>query len=162
MKGWYKESYRHYLASKGVKTARYVKQPMNYLQLKYFRYKDAEDLIKDIYTDIIEGTFSGDSDDLKALYAEADYLLENKLAEHGQLGFKDFRENRENIYYLIKNIRGITEKLNSGEGTIGKLLADEEMHTKTDELIKDVKETLEDAREQAPITSFIRAALTIF
>lgn len=71
-------------------------------------------------------------------------------------------ENRENIYASIRNIREITEKINVGRGTIGKLLNEDKINNQTQELVKELRETIEDAREQAPITSFIRAALTAF
>jgi len=71
-------------------------------------------------------------------------------------------ENRSNIYASIKNIRDFTAKLNSGKGTIARLLNDDKLANQTDSLMSELRETLEDAREQAPVTSFIRAALTAF
>ncbi|TAL35688.1 MAG: MCE family protein [Spirochaetes bacterium] len=71
-------------------------------------------------------------------------------------------ENREGIYQTIKNIEMITGKLNSGSGTLGKLLTDTKVHDNANDLVKELRDTVEDAREQAPITSFIRAALTVF
>ncbi len=71
-------------------------------------------------------------------------------------------ENRANIYTTIKNVREITDKMNSGQGTVGKLINQDGIHAQAEELVKELRETIEDAREQAPITSFIRAALTAF
>ena len=71
-------------------------------------------------------------------------------------------DNRENIYASIRNMREITEKLNAGKGTFGKLINEDKVHGQTESLVKELRETIEDAREQAPITSFIRAALTAF
>jgi len=71
-------------------------------------------------------------------------------------------ENRENIHVTFRNIREITDKINSGKGTIGRLLNKGDVHAQTDELVKELREAIEDAREQAPITSFLRAALTAF
>ncbi len=71
-------------------------------------------------------------------------------------------ENREDINATIGNIRDITEKINSGQGTLGRLVNDDSIHARTDDLIVELRESLEDAREQAPITSFIRAAITFF
>ncbi|MBN2403501.1 MAG: MCE family protein [Spirochaetes bacterium] len=71
-------------------------------------------------------------------------------------------ENRPNIYKTIKNIKEITAKINAGQGTLGKLVNENKVYNNTDDLIKDLRETMEDAREQAPITSFIRAALLAF
>jgi phospholipid/cholesterol/gamma-HCH transport system substrate-binding protein len=71
-------------------------------------------------------------------------------------------DNRENLAVAIENIRDITDKINSGQGTLGKLINDRGLHSEADKLVKDLREAIEDTREQAPITSFIRAALTIF
>jgi phospholipid/cholesterol/gamma-HCH transport system substrate-binding protein len=71
-------------------------------------------------------------------------------------------ENRENIYLTIKNLKDISTKINSGQGTFGKLVNDHQLNENANDMIKDLRDTLEDAREQAPITSFIRAALTAF
>jgi phospholipid/cholesterol/gamma-HCH transport system substrate-binding protein len=71
-------------------------------------------------------------------------------------------ENRPNLYKTIKNIKDITAKINAGQGTLGKLVNENKVYNNADDLIKELRETMEDAREQAPITSFIRAALLAF
>ncbi|HON77852.1 MAG TPA: MlaD family protein [Spirochaetota bacterium] len=71
-------------------------------------------------------------------------------------------ENRENVYATIQNIRDITHKINSGQGTLGKLINDDRIHDNADGLVKELRDAIEDTREQAPITSFLRAALTAF
>lgn len=71
-------------------------------------------------------------------------------------------ENRPNIFASIRNIKDITDKINAGQGTLGKLVNQDGIHAQSEELVKELRETIEDAREQAPITSFIRAALTAF
>jgi len=71
-------------------------------------------------------------------------------------------ENREDIRETIKNIREISGKINRGEGTIAKLVNEDTIHRDTGKLIEELRETIEDSREQAPVTSFIRAALTAF
>ena len=71
-------------------------------------------------------------------------------------------ENRDNIYTTIRNIQQITTKLNSGQGTLGQLINDNRVHENANDLVRELRDTMEDAREQAPVTSFIRAALTAF
>ena len=71
-------------------------------------------------------------------------------------------ENRPNLYKTIKNIKEITGKINAGQGTLGKLVNENKVYNNADDLIKELRDTMEDAREQAPITSFIRAALLAF
>ena len=78
-------------------------------------------------------------------------------------------ENRSDIRKTISNISQITDKINNGQGTLGKLINNDEIHanvntTLTDAqiVLRELREGLEDTREQAPVTSFIRAALTAF
>jgi len=71
-------------------------------------------------------------------------------------------ENRENLKNAVKNISEFSEKINKGEGTIAKLVNQDTIHEDADKLIKELRDTVEDSREQAPVTSFIRAALTAF
>lgn len=71
-------------------------------------------------------------------------------------------ENREDVRSTIQNIRDITDKINTGKGTLGKLVNEDRVHDSTGDLIKELREAIEDTREQAPVTSFIRAALTAF
>lgn len=78
-------------------------------------------------------------------------------------------ENRADVRKTINNIAEITGKINRGKGTIGALVNDEELHKNAENLVDDaqvvvreLRETLEDTREQAPVNSFIRSALTAF
>ncbi|HOP28929.1 MAG TPA: MlaD family protein [Spirochaetota bacterium] len=71
-------------------------------------------------------------------------------------------ENRGDLREAIINLREFSEKINKGEGTIAKLVNEDKIHKDTGKLIEELRETIEDSREQAPVTSFIRAALTAF
>ncbi len=78
-------------------------------------------------------------------------------------------ENRADVKKIFSNIADVTEKINSGKGTLGKLINNDDIHsnvntTLTDAqiVLRELREGLEDTREQAPVTSFIRAALTAF
>ncbi|MBW7858614.1 MAG: MCE family protein [Leptonema sp. (in: Bacteria)] len=78
-------------------------------------------------------------------------------------------ENRENVRRTIQNVAEITDKINNGQGTIGLLINDNQLHENATTLVTDarlvvreMRESLEDTREQAPVTSFLRAALTSF
>ncbi len=78
-------------------------------------------------------------------------------------------DNRGNVKRTLENIAQITDKINTGRGTVGRLINDDELHrnastlmTDAQVVIKELRESLEDTREQAPVTSFIRAALTAF
>lgn len=78
-------------------------------------------------------------------------------------------ENRDDVKKTIENVAEITEKINNGHGTLGLLVNDDKLHRNANTLISDaqitvreMRESLEDTREQAPVNSFIRAALTAF
>ncbi|MCB1323974.1 MAG: MCE family protein [Spirochaetales bacterium] len=78
-------------------------------------------------------------------------------------------ENRTNVRQTIENVREITRKINEGQGTLGQLVNNDELHRNANTLVTDaqtvvneLRESLEDTREQAPVTSFVRAALTAF
>lgn len=71
-------------------------------------------------------------------------------------------ENREDLRTAIRNISEFTEKINKGQGTIAKLVNDDTLINDADLMIKELRDTIEDSREQAPVTSFIRAALLAF
>ncbi len=86
------------------------------------------------------------------------YTIGDPIAKISEL----IDENRENIAVTLQNIREFTDKINSGKGTLGKLINEDTIHADTGKLIKELRDAVEDSREQAPVTSFIRAALTAF
>ncbi len=78
-------------------------------------------------------------------------------------------ENREDVRRTVNNIAEITGKINEGRGTLGLLVNDDQLHKNANTLVsdaqvvvKELREGLEDTREQAPVTSFIRAMFTAF
>lgn len=78
-------------------------------------------------------------------------------------------ENRGDIRKTISNIASITGKINDGKGTLGKLINESDVHKSVNTtlgdaqvVLKEIREGLEDTREQAPVTSFIRSALSAF
>lgn len=78
-------------------------------------------------------------------------------------------ENRQDIRKTVANIADITGKINQGDGTLGKLINSGSVHdnvntalTDAQIVLRELREGLEDTREQAPVTSFIRAALSAF
>ncbi|TGN18719.1 mammalian cell entry protein Mce [Leptospira idonii] len=78
-------------------------------------------------------------------------------------------ENRSDIRKTVQNIASITGKINNGQGTLGKLINENDVHKSVNTtlgdaqiVLKEIREGLEDTREQAPVTSFIRSALSAF
>lgn len=91
-----------------------------------------------------------------------EYLNGTSLPDPLSMLSEFIAENRENVYETIQNVRSITHKINSGQGTLGKLINEDRIHDNADSLVKELRDAIEDTREQAPITSFLRAALTAF
>lgn len=54
----------------------------------------------------------------------------------------------------LSNIRVVTDKLKNGEGTIGKLMADDTLYNEIRRAVKSFSDSLEDTREQVPISTF--------
>ncbi|MBN2560002.1 MAG: hypothetical protein JXQ75_03630, partial [Phycisphaerae bacterium] len=50
--------------------------------------------------------------------------------------------------------REVATKLNSGEGTLGKLAQDDELYEEAKRLLHELRATVDDFRETAPITTF--------
>jgi phospholipid/cholesterol/gamma-HCH transport system substrate-binding protein len=82
-------------------------------------------------------------------------MVEDMLSENRA----DIRESVSNARALSKNLKEVTDKINKGEGTLGKLVTEDQTQGVKD-LVQEVRDTVEDAREQAPVTSFIRSVLT--
>ena len=83
-------------------------------------------------------------------------LVEDVISENRS----DIRVSVNNLRDISNNLKDVTGKISRGEGTIGKLI-NEDQTQGVKELVKEVRDTVEDAREQAPITSFIRSIMTI-
>jgi phospholipid/cholesterol/gamma-HCH transport system substrate-binding protein len=56
----------------------------------------------------------------------------------------------------------VTEKVNKGQGTLSKFVNDDAIFRETKALLKEVRESVEDLREQAPINSFIGVVFSAF
>ncbi|MCB1192262.1 MAG: MCE family protein [Leptospiraceae bacterium] len=97
-------------------------------------------------------------------------VIEGKTTEDPLVTLSELiAENRADIRKTVSNISLITEKINNGNGTIGKLINNDEIHKNVNTALSDaqivlreLREGLEDTREQAPVTSFIRALLSAF
>jgi phospholipid/cholesterol/gamma-HCH transport system substrate-binding protein len=52
------------------------------------------------------------------------------------------------------NLRLITERLEKGDGTLGKLVNDDAVAVELEAAIKDVRQIIDNMRDTAPITTF--------
>lgn len=59
-----------------------------------------------------------------------------------------------NMETSMENLNQISEKINSGQGTLGMLVNDDTLYIETKQMIKDVRVTVDDLRETSPIVTF--------
>ncbi len=55
---------------------------------------------------------------------------------------------------LLTNLNVVAERLKSGEGTLGRLLADDGLYREVDGLTKDVRQVIDNFRDTTPISTF--------
>lgn len=91
-------------------------------------------------------------------------LMTAKAAEgRGPLGVMlTDEEAAEQLRRTIARIDKVSEQVAAGRGTVGKLLMDDKLITETERVIVEVRESIEDLREQAPINSFVQAVFQAF
>ena len=75
---------------------------------------------------------------------------------------KSSRETELQIEVTLTNIREISDKLNNGEGTLGKLIADDSLFLDAKATLKKVDTALDGFSDQGPITAVGIGAQAIF
>jgi phospholipid/cholesterol/gamma-HCH transport system substrate-binding protein len=68
----------------------------------------------------------------------------------------------KNAEKVTAQLAEVTEKVNKGQGTLAKLVNDDALFKETKALLKELRESVEDLREQAPINSFIGVVFSAF
>lgn len=63
---------------------------------------------------------------------------------------------------VTKELADAVRRVNSGEGTVAALLNDDAVYRETKSLLKELRESVEDLREQAPINSFLGVVFSAF
>jgi len=74
-------------------------------------------------------------------------------------GLKDVVDNTKKI---TGELAVLAANINSGKGSVGKLLNDDAVFVEAKGLLKELRETVQDLREQAPINSFIGVVFSAF
>lgn len=69
---------------------------------------------------------------------------------------------RANFIAITSGIASITEKIDSGKGTLGVLINDEDMGIRLRRIFTQVSRALEDAREAAPVANFVQVLFGVF
>lgn len=68
----------------------------------------------------------------------------------------------ESFFTTLKNVEDIARKINSGDGAFAQLLNDKTLIAEATNLLTLLRESTEDAREQAPINSFVNVLFSGF
>jgi phospholipid/cholesterol/gamma-HCH transport system substrate-binding protein len=66
----------------------------------------------------------------------------------------DGKSTMESAQRLLDNLNVVAQRLKDGEGTVGRLLADDSLYREVDGLIKDVRQVLDNYRDTTPISTF--------
>ena len=66
----------------------------------------------------------------------------------------DAKATVESANRLLENLNATAERLKKGEGTMGKLLANDELYDEVQGLTKDVRQVLDNFRDTTPISTF--------
>lgn len=62
----------------------------------------------------------------------------------------------------VREIEQVAHNVNEGKGTMGKFATDEKVYAETQRILTQLRETLEDLREQTPISTFMGALFSAF
>jgi len=78
-------------------------------------------------------------------------------------------EAGEDLKSILSDVAGTAKDLNEGKGPLGALINDEELRERTNEIftdaarvIREFRDSIEDAREQAPVSAFVGTAFSAF
>lgn len=95
-------------------------------------------------------------DDLRRITENLAGISDRLAAGEGMMGkmLSDDSTLYEDLSATASSLRSITEAIASGEGTIGKLAMDDEIYEEAKLLLHELRATIDDIRETAPITTF--------
>jgi phospholipid/cholesterol/gamma-HCH transport system substrate-binding protein len=78
------------------------------------------------------------------------------------VGLKEMvQDNKGRVNNIVVNLEGITAKVKEGEGTLGKLISDEQFYNEAEKTMNKLQKAAEGVQEQTPITT-LGALLGLF
>ena len=70
------------------------------------------------------------------------------------VGLKEMvQDNKGRVNNIVVNLEGITAKVKEGEGTLGKLISDEQFYNEAEKTMNKLQKAAEGVQEQTPITT---------
>jgi phospholipid/cholesterol/gamma-HCH transport system substrate-binding protein len=111
--------------------------------------------------DDVSGNLSGFSEDLAGLASDNDQTVRELLT--------NFAAAAERLQQTADELSKVSARVEAGEGTLGRLLKDDELYTKVDSSVTELNRTLEEVRraaeeaqEQLPVTVLGSVVGTLF
>ncbi len=101
--------------------------------------------------------------DAKAFVGDTKGIIADVKAGKGAIGTLLYDQpTADSLRVTATNLRELSEKLNSGQGTLGKLLADDTLYKEVQGVVKKADRALEGLGDQGPITAVGVAANALF
>ncbi len=101
--------------------------------------------------------------DAKAFMSDTKGIVADVKAGKGAIGTLLYDQpTADSLKVTAKNLRELSEKLNGGQGTLGKLLADDTLYKEVQGVVKKADRALEGLGDQGPITAVGVAANALF
>ncbi len=140
--------------ARGEETVAEIVDDVRYFasQLRGFVEENGDELARVI------GNVDRVSENLATFSEQFASLAENKQQTVGEL-LDNFARTSDRLADAVDDLAVVSDRVEQGEGTLGRLVKDEELYTKLDESVTELKRTLgevrraaEDAQEQLPVT----------
>jgi phospholipid/cholesterol/gamma-HCH transport system substrate-binding protein len=106
-------------------------------------------------------TLPATAENLQGITADARELLRTHREDLSET-LRQLKTASARLDESLKNVEEISRKINQGEGSLGKLVNDQELYNETKNTIKEARHLIEDLREEAPISAFISVGRTLF
>ena len=101
--------------------------------------------------------------DTRTFVTNAQSIIADVKGGHGALGALLYDPaTAENFKLTVSNIRDISTKLNTGQGTLGKLISDDAVYNEVQGVVKKADRTLDSLGDSGPITAVGVAAKALF
>lgn len=101
--------------------------------------------------------------DARLFVTNAQGIITDVKSGHGAIGTLLYDPaTADNLKLTVTNIRELTTKLNSGQGTLGKLLADDQLYKEVQGVVKKADKALDAMGDSGPITAVGVAASALF
>jgi phospholipid/cholesterol/gamma-HCH transport system substrate-binding protein len=109
------------------------------------------------------GEIKGAAANARAMVASAQAMLDQVKSGKGALGALFYDEQTGNeIKLTAKNFSELSIKLNSGQGTLGRLIGDDSLYREAQGTMRKVDQAIEGLNDQGPITAVGLAAKSLF